>query len=164
MTYAPSIPRPPQTSVNQKFRFADSASSRPLVWKPPVMIRRRHEFSLVSGGRTLCPSTSSGSSLILPHEGLKGGTMNERPEPAQCLDFSSTWCMESPEQVRCELEPAGATTEPSTHGDVQPSEPGDMGVIFPFLVFRRHSGSIFNQICLRKQHKELQKNQCSKPQ
>lgn len=38
MTYAPSIPRPPQTSVNQKFRFADSASPPPLVWKSPVMI------------------------------------------------------------------------------------------------------------------------------
>lgn len=61
-----------------------------------------------------------------------------------------------------------ATTEPRIQGDVQPREPGDMD---------RHQNrchlsvsgfseafSTFDQTCLRKQHKELQKSPSSEPQ
>lgn len=97
------------------------------------------------------------------------GWHNEWPQPAPRLEFSFMWCMQSPDQVWCGPEPAGVTMEPSTHGDVEPSEPGDMGrhqtrhhlSISSFLeVFRQY---LWSNI-LEKATQGIQKKQCSKLQ
>lgn len=115
----PSFPRPPQTSVNQKFGFAISVSSH--RWSGSSCddhnIGRRQEFSWVSGGQ--CHAQAQ----HLPHPSLYPtmdsqveGWPKGQPEPAPHLKSRSTWHVGSPKQVWCGPKPADATTEPSVPG------------------------------------------------